>query len=246
MIRAIEEISLNAWPSFHSLVYDGWVLRFADGYSRRANSINPLYFSSLDVDEKIRWCEDLYHEKGLPAIYKITPIIFPEDLDEKLTEHKYQKEAQTSVQVLELQSAAPRLSGKIILSEQLSDLWLDAFHGMLYLDGYPEYPHRQILEAIVPRKCFAMLTSGEEIVACGMGVLQSGFIGLYEIITHPFGRGRGFGQKLVESILAWGKENGAKKAYLQVMLDNPTAMRLYARVGFEEQYQYWYRVKRWD
>lgn len=246
MIRVIEEISLNAWPSFHSLVYDGWVIRFADGYTRRANSINPLYFSSLDADEKIRWCEELYREKNLPAVYKITPVVFPNDLDERLAAHGYQKDALTSVQVLELQSLNFRLSEEVGLQEQFSTEWLKEFSRMTSMEGKTQEPHRQILESILPRKCFAELRTNEGVVACGLGVLQSGFIGLYDIITDPFSRGRGFGKKVVESILAWGKQNGANKAYLQVMLNNPTAMRLYARVGFEEQYQYWYRVKRWD
>ena len=42
----IEELTLNAWPSLRSLLFDGWVLNFADGYTRRAYSsairlINP-------------------------------------------------------------------------------------------------------------------------------------------------------------------------------------------------------------
>ncbi len=246
MIRVIEEISLNAWPSFHSLVYDGWVIRFAGGYTRRANSINPLYSSTIDADEKIHWCEDLYHEQGLPVVFKITPEVFPNDLDERLAALGYEKDAVTSVQVLELQGLNLRLSEEVAFQAHLSSEWLKEFSRMTSMEGKTQEPHRKILETILPRKCFAALHTPEGAAACGLGVLQSGFVGLYDIITDPLCRGKGFGQKIVESLLAWGQQNGAQKAYLQVMLNNPTAMRLYARVGFEEKYQYWYRVKRWN
>jgi len=42
-IRSVEERSLNAWPSLHQMLYDGWVLRFSNGYTRRANSVSPIY-----------------------------------------------------------------------------------------------------------------------------------------------------------------------------------------------------------
>ena len=77
MIQVIEERSMNAWPALQVVLYDGWVLRFAGGYTRRANSINPLYASGQDVEEKVQHCERLYRSKGLSVIFKMTPESLP-------------------------------------------------------------------------------------------------------------------------------------------------------------------------
>lgn len=58
--KFIEELSLNHWQPLSTLLYDGWVLRFADGYTKRANSIQPLYHSTCGADEKIKTCEKIY------------------------------------------------------------------------------------------------------------------------------------------------------------------------------------------
>jgi ribosomal protein S18 acetylase RimI-like enzyme len=44
-------------------------------------------------------------------------------------------------------------------------------------------------------------------------------------------------------LLSWAKQQGAQKTYLQVMLNNAPALRLYEKLGFKEAYQYWYRLK---
>ena len=45
------------------------------------------------------------------------------------------------------------------------------------------------------------------------------------------------------NLLDWAKRKGAQVAYLQVMLNNPPALHMYERLGFQEVYQYWYRIK---
>lgn len=54
MERRIEELSINAWPSMQTMVYDGWQLRFGRGYTKRANSISPFYESKIGFKEKIK------------------------------------------------------------------------------------------------------------------------------------------------------------------------------------------------
>jgi len=58
--RDLEELALTTWPALQQWLYDGWVVRFADGHTRRANSINPLYPSHQDAAAKIAQCEQWY------------------------------------------------------------------------------------------------------------------------------------------------------------------------------------------
>jgi ribosomal protein S18 acetylase RimI-like enzyme len=100
-----------------------------------------------------------------------------------------------------------------------------------------------MLESLVPTAGYARLHQDGDIVACGLGVVQAGFLGLFDIVVAPHARRRRFGQALMAGLLAWGQQAGAHTAYLQVMLNNDAALRLYSGLGFQEAYQYWYRVK---
>jgi len=42
-------LALTTWPALQQRLYDGWVVRFARGHTRRANSVNPLYPSYHDL-----------------------------------------------------------------------------------------------------------------------------------------------------------------------------------------------------
>ena len=55
-------------------------------------------------------------------------------------------------------------------------------------------------------------------------------------------RQQGYATALISQIVAWARQMGATDAALQVQGDNPAARALYARLGFQEVYHYWYRV----
>ena len=106
--RRIEELTLNGWPALQTVLLDGWVLRFADGYTRRANSVNPLYPSGEVGDSperlarKVEQCEALYAQRGLDTVFKLTEASEPAGLDALLERRGYEREATTSVQLAEI------------------------------------------------------------------------------------------------------------------------------------------------
>ena len=244
MIQMIEELSLNSWPSVQTLMYDGWVLRFANGFTKRSNSVSPLYGSSLDIEEKIRFCERSFRNKGQTPVFKITPAVFPGNLDKILENKGYIIDSPTSVQTLELNSFAMSPSQKARLSGKYSEKWLKGFCSLSLITGL--YNHiKAILINIVPDVCYASLPATEtgNIVSYGLGVLQGTYLALYDIVTDRDYRNRGFGREIVLNMLKWGKTRGAKTAYLHVMHDNAPALKLYSNLGFKEIYSYWYRIK---
>ena len=248
--RAIEEASLNAWPARQQLIDGGWLIRFHDGYTRRANSVNPLY--STDASEasllsRIAKWERFYAERKQPTIFKITPLVQPTHLDTLLAAQGYCYEAPTGVRVRSLTeplTAPDTLSdGNALVESALSPAWLDSYTTFSATAPETIPAMRAILQNIAPACCFVTQWVGGSPVACGLGVLEGSLFGLYDIVTHPNERGKGYGVHLLHTLLAWAREKGASHAYLAVMDDNAPARRLYDKWGFVEAYKYWYRVQ---
>ncbi|MBZ0284743.1 MAG: GNAT family N-acetyltransferase [Anaerolineae bacterium] len=241
-IRRLEEITLSALPALQTAFYDGWVLRASQGYTRRANSVNPIYPSSQDVNAKIDFCEQWFAAHNLPTIFKLTPAAQPDNLDALLEERGYTREAETRVKVMTLDSLESSPAGKVELLTQPNNEWQSHFFRM---NGVKEqfFPVMQfMLKSISLPICCAAVIHQNQVVAVGLGVLDDGFVSLYDIVTAPEQRNQGLGKQLLLHLLNWGKAQGARQACLAVVAANAPAVRLYDKLGFREVYPYWYRV----
>jgi GNAT superfamily N-acetyltransferase len=223
------------------MLFDGWILRFAKGYTKRANSVNPLYGSTLDVIEKVDICEELYAAKGLPTVFRLTPFSSPADLDQVLENRDYRKADPTFVLHLYVKDHRVRQGPAEFRAVGLGD-WLELFCQLSEAPVEKHQTHREILEAIPSPRLLATLVDSGMPVACGLGVLEDRSFGLFDLITGPQQRNKGYGTQLLSGMLSWAQEHGAQSAFLQVMGVNKAAGHLYAKFGFEEAYQYWYRI----
>jgi len=243
LLRRVEEASLNAWPALEQVLYDGWVLRFSRGYTRRANSVNPLYEGSIDAIHKVEQCEKQYQAKGLRTVFRITPFATPPELDRFLAQRGYAREAPTQVIGLDLATIAQRVPPELELRDETLSDWISAFCRLRRNSVEEHRTHAQMLEAIPTARMLGTLVEGEQPVACGVGVVEGAYLGLFDLIADPARRRQGLGTQLVLSLLRWGVENDARYAYLGVMDENVPARGLYAKLGFHELYPYWYRVR---
>jgi ribosomal protein S18 acetylase RimI-like enzyme len=242
-IRLLEEISLNAWPAFQTSLYDGWVIRFADGFSRRSNSIIPLYPSHLNVMDKIRLCEAMCRERGQRTVFKLTGANEPRELDLILSDEGYRPEAETGMRTLSLRDAAGVPEPDVLLRETFSDEWVSA---LCRLNAYEPRHHPTVAaltRLIDSPRAFVSIQRGGKIIGCGLGVIRQGFLGFFDIVVGEEFRRQGLGRQIMHSLLDWGSKRSAATAFLQVMTNNPVAMEMYSGLGFREEYRYVYWAK---
>ncbi len=170
-IKTIEDLSLNAWPSHQLQIYDGWLLRFSYFYTHRTNSVEQIGPSTIPLDEKIAYCENIYNRWGTPCIFKITPLLDP-DFDALLAEQDYQVAHPTEVKVRTLKDFSQEPDTRVDLEKDISWEWLDA---LFSLKGTNSRIHRRIVPtmyAAIPKDTIAAtVIRDDRIVAIGLGIL---------------------------------------------------------------------------
>ena len=242
----MEEASLNAWPALHQVMLDGWVLRFTRGFTKRANSVTPLYPSMQPSLAKVRYCEDLYAREGLRTIFRMTTVADDAELDELLAQRGYESIDPTQVLHRAVCARGCGVARGFSVVPIASFLATYAAFQTLDTDSRAARTaselHRLVLTAIRGESVFGSLEVDGKPVACGMAVVEREAVGLFDIVVHPEHRRHGHGRRLVESLLKRAADMGARTAYLQVLDDNAAARSLYTALGFEPLYEYRYRV----
>ena len=242
-ILLYEELTINAHPALQTQVYDGWILRFANGYSNRANSINLLYSSTIDLEAKIAECEKRYSAQGLPALYKITDGTDPAIVS-ALEAHDYETIDSTYLMRMPLQDRAFP-PGDCVITNRDDDEWLDAYFSFSrYADSVRQTTAKQIFDNVKNTAIYVRLVKNGVSAACGSAVIERGYVGLLNIVVNAQHRGKGYGEELCGALLSEAIRLGAHTSYLQVMHENHAAVRLYTKLGYAPMYSYRYHRKK--
>nr|NIP27944.1 GNAT family N-acetyltransferase [Phycisphaerae bacterium]NIP55534.1 GNAT family N-acetyltransferase [Phycisphaerae bacterium]NIW45685.1 GNAT family N-acetyltransferase [Gammaproteobacteria bacterium]NIX31757.1 GNAT family N-acetyltransferase [Phycisphaerae bacterium] len=64
--------------------------------------------------------------------------------------------------------------------------------------------------------------------------------GLFNFYVHKNYRRKGIASDMIKIMEDWASDQGARLSYLQVDSDNPNAIQLYQKLGYQTIYEYWY------
>jgi len=237
--QLLEKSAFSAWPSLEQSQDQGIVYRFAKGYTKRANSANVLALENWQLPALVTQIEGYFHERAQPSIVRIPSFVKADALDQYLAQAGYSYASKSLVMKKTIAADIAQTELKILNAGD----WLKCFVQLSDSALEQHGAHLEILERIDDQKLFAVLEKAGKAVACGLGVIGRGQLGIFDLVCAKSCRRQGYGAELVSGIHSWALNKGVQTSYLQVLATNTAAVALYQKLGFREDYYYWYRIK---
>jgi N-acetylglutamate synthase len=214
-IRNLEHAAALAWPGIEHEWIDGWLLRYGNGSTRRANSAVPLSVSAAD---RVGAIVDWYTARGTPPLlatperlFRIPPGV-PVD-------------GENLVMASELVTVTPASTSNVELASRPDDEWLRLYRREVPL---------AVLTAVIDGELAFATIAGAAVGRAAVTTAPDGtrWVGLSAVHVMEEARGRGLARALCASLLSWAAGRAATRAYVQVLADNVAATRFYESMGF--------------
>ena len=245
LVQALETRLVNAWPALETQIVDGWIVRFANGYTKRANSASPLVAGASLDEAAIDQIVAQFEAHGLRPTFRLTGLEAP-DVERQLAargfieiEPTYGMVASLSELTIDTEVA---IDPAVVVETKPNTRWLKDVAAAYGGDKADYARLTEIVERIRQPTGFAALTIDDRPAAWGMAVVERGYVGLFDIVVAPDLRGLGLGKHIVCALTGWARKAGAGRAYLQVREENEVARDLYRTLGFTDAYRYTHRV----
>jgi GNAT superfamily N-acetyltransferase len=237
----IEEACHNAWPAVRQVWLGDWLLRFAPGVSRRANSASPLRAEAGDVDALVAAGTVMFRSQGLPLLVRVLTLLDPA-VDRRLDRLGFTAEGESCVLYGDLGDVVRARDPVVEISPRPAPDWLAEMSAVRGHNAAEAAIYRRIVESIVVPAAFMALRAEGKIAAFAFGVLHEGLLCCESVITGAEHRGRGYSRRLMAAMFDWAAAQGMSGVCLQVEATNEAALALYRSLGLTtERFRYHYR-----
>jgi len=238
-VAALEDVCERSWPPQERLELDGIVLRFASGFTRRANSAR-VDGADGDLGALIGEAEREYRSRGLRPGFRLTPLS-PAAFEPLLLERGYFVDTEAVVMTCDALTAVAALEpdDAVELVPDLDEEWLRAFQAIERRWPPEQDPGaRWVLGSGDSPRRFALARVDGEPAATGYARLEDEWLYIACVGTFPARRRLGLARAVSEQLFAWGADGGARRAILQAETKNTAAQALYEQLGFRPRYIY--------
>ncbi|UJQ93846.1 GNAT family N-acetyltransferase [Mariluticola halotolerans] len=237
----LEQAFLSAWPALETHKDGGWVWRFANGYTKRANSAQSMDpGDEAEAGERLERFAEWARERGVPPTFRVTPLAGEKVITALNTAHW--KPIEHSVVMAMPVGAAFTPKHSFRLFKATDPEWYEVQAAMSGYGGETVGALTDMLGRITAPVTGILVYDENGGAAAAALTNNNGGIGVYlNVVVRADLRGKGYGRSVMQAALNWSRDGGADWAAMQVVSDNVPALNLYRSLGFEEVYRYHYR-----
>ncbi|AKU17656.1 GNAT family N-acetyltransferase [Luteipulveratus mongoliensis] len=238
----LQELMVGGMPGIEQEWLGRWLLRMANGYTGRANSVLPLGDPGAPLDDAmvavVRW----YADRGRPPLVQLFgPVGFDPAADEIgawAVEHGWRVFQKTLVMTAASAdlAAQPAPQTPVEARGTIDDRW---FSGTTAREQQHEQTFRDVLD-LIPHQRFLTVAPDGPVTAIGRVAFTSGWAGVFGVHVQPAARRQGLARAVMTAAGREAVARGARSTYLQVSADNEAAVALYRSMGFVTHHEYWY------
>ena len=253
-VKRFQEFLMNAWPAEQYFFLNGWILRFTKGVTYRANSVIPINYTGnralINID--IEMVENAYKSHNLSTIFTMHEYFEPKELDGALRNRGYVEEDRTNALLMQVKNLDLTGINNDFTYEIHSERVIE-FSSLLAKFTKRDKVQQEIIKEItnriiVPKKCFVIAKLKGEPIGTLMGVLNPHrYLYIADVFVIPELRRQKIASSMLKTVIKdWAQSNGIKNIWLQVELQNHSAMKLYKNLGMKKVYSYYYLRKELD
>ncbi|ATG51722.1 hypothetical protein CFK38_09455 [Brachybacterium vulturis] len=245
----LAEALIAGWQPLQRLDTEGFAMLRSRGITRRAHSILALEppTAAEELAAALARVESLVAMAGETPTHRILEGITPPALETLLAERGDARTGASEILELPLTGTLPRPHPSAVISTgALDEEWFEAAWRLAPREG--EHSRETLHDILAGTPAIQVrLPAGETAdAAVGRAALVSAgketLVVMNMIAVDPTERRRGLGRSLSTTLLALAAVQGARRALLEVEVENTPARTLYRSLGFRRIGGYHYRV----
>ncbi|MGK3205467.1 GNAT family N-acetyltransferase [Amycolatopsis sp. MEPSY49] len=243
--EALEIVCSRAWPPLVEEPLNDWRLRWAGGFTGRANSALAVGAPGRPIPDALRAVCDFAHDRGIEPMVQVirdSPnerAIATEGWFQATRHHRgHEVVVLTTGRIFPRESDASGLSDASF-STKVADEPAPEWWALTLGPGEDIPAARSVLTG--GKVGYGVATLDGATAGVVRGALVDGWLHVGRLEVAPEFRRRGLAKALMGALHTWGAEHGADHAVLQVAEGNAGALALYAGLGYapHHRYRYW-------